>query len=133
MQTRFVRDMNALPAVFAATEEFCVRHDVAPDARNAIALVVEELFTNAVKYGVRQRDQLEVRMECRDGDFELALTDFDADEFDVTQRPEVDVDRPLEERTPGGLGIHLMRHLVDRIEYDYRDRRSTITVHKKVG
>lgn len=133
MQVRFRRDMSALPAVFAATEEFCLAHAVAPDARNAIALVIEELFTNAVKYGLPQRDELEVMMDCRDGDFVLALTDFDAEEFDVSARPEVDVGRPLEERNPGGLGIHLVRNLVDRIEYDYRDRRSTITVHKKVG
>jgi anti-sigma regulatory factor (Ser/Thr protein kinase) len=38
----------------------------------------------------------------------------------------------LDERKPGGLGIHLIKQLMDRVEYEYVDRRSTTTFFKKI-
>jgi anti-sigma regulatory factor (Ser/Thr protein kinase) len=41
------------------------------------------------------------------------------DRFDITQAPEVDVHRGIDERQPGGLGLHLIRRMVDSIKYEY--------------
>ena len=62
----------------------------------------------------------------------MTLTDYDVEPFDVTQSPEVDVTLPIEQRRPGGLGLHLIRRLLDSIEYDYskEKRRSRITFRK---
>ena len=131
--TRFYRELDALPAIFAMTDEFCLRHAVAPGDRSALDLIVEELFTNLVKYGARERDEIEVSLDCADGKMMLSITDFNAEEFDVTKSAEPRVDAPLDERRPGGLGLHLIRKLADHIDYDYRDRQSTITIYRKVG
>jgi anti-sigma regulatory factor (Ser/Thr protein kinase) len=56
----------------------------------------------------------------------VCLTDFDVDEFDVTKAPDVDINRPLSERTPGGLGIHLVRRVTESLSYRYENRTSTI-------
>jgi len=45
----------------------------------------------------------------------------------------VDVDRPLSERQPGGLGIHLVKKLMDRIEYNYVERRGTTKFFKRLN
>ena len=42
----------------------------------------------------------------------------DGREFDPLSAPEVDVHAPLEERTVGGLGIHLLRNMVSEIRYE---------------
>jgi anti-sigma regulatory factor (Ser/Thr protein kinase) len=54
---------------------------------------------------------------------EVTLTDHDVAHFDVTQAPAVDTSRPLQEREPGGLGLHLTRRLVDRLQYSYDPQR----------
>ena len=41
--------------------------------------------------------------------------------------PAVDVDAPLENRTPGGLGLYLVLKMADSIHYEYRNRTSKIT------
>ena len=50
----------------------------------------------------------------------------------MTRAPDADVALPIEQRVPGGLGLHLIRRLVDAVEYDYSEaaRRSRITFRK---
>jgi anti-sigma regulatory factor (Ser/Thr protein kinase) len=57
------------------------------------------------------------------------------DRFDVTEAPEANVDLPIEQRRPGGLGLHLVRRMLDRVEYEYSDveRRSRIRLRKTLG
>ena len=47
----------------------------------------------------------------------MTLTDYDVEPFDVTAAPDADVDLPIEQRSPGGLGLHLIRRLAgfDRV------------------
>jgi serine/threonine-protein kinase RsbW len=60
------------------------------------------------------------------------VTDFDVEPFDITKAEKVDVDLPLSERKPGGLGIHFVRDMADSVAYDYTDRRSKVTITKKL-
>jgi anti-sigma regulatory factor (Ser/Thr protein kinase) len=52
--------------------------------------------------------------------------------FDIRTVPDVDVDRDLRDRTPGGLGIHLLKRMVDDVGYEYGDGRSTTTFVKSL-
>jgi anti-sigma regulatory factor (Ser/Thr protein kinase) len=63
----------------------------------------------------------------------VRLADPDSHFFDVTAAPDADVNAGAEQREPGGLGLHLIRRLVDSLEYDYSGRRSLITFRKRLG
>ncbi len=60
---------------------------------------------------------------------EVSLVDFDVERFDPTVAGQVNVEAPLEDREPGGLGIFLVLKMVDAINYDYHDRQSRTTFH----
>jgi len=132
METRFRREMAALSGVLAMSHEFCRLNGVDDGNRDTIDFVLEELFTNAVKYGVQADDEILITLDRVGDEIRLSITDFDADRFDIREAAEVDVEQPLEARTPGGLGIHLVRKLADRIEYDYADRIGTTIVHRRL-
>jgi len=63
------------------------------------------------------------------------LLEREAEPFDPTRAPEVDVSLPLERRRPGGLGIHLVRKVVDSLEYRYvpESRTGRTTFRKTRG
>jgi serine/threonine-protein kinase RsbW len=82
-----------------------------------MVLAVDEAATNIILHGYELGEGLiEIEMR-RDGDaLEIALRDGGAP-FDPTCVPAPDLDLPLEIRAPGGLGIHLMRQVVDEVNY----------------
>ena len=131
MERPFKRSLESLDEISEALRTFFADNDARTEHLESVTLAVEELFTNMLKYGGGTGDVL-IAFVLEDGELSVGLTDFDVDEFDVTKAPEVDVDRPLSERQPGGLGIHLIKKMMDRIEYNYVDRRGTTTFFKRL-
>ena len=128
---RFPRRIDALHELFAFTAEALAGENSDDALLPTVDLVLEELFTNSVKYG-RGATRLLVEIAPIEGGVEVTLTDFDAEPFDVTRAPPPDITLPAESRRPGGLGLHLIRKLVDSIEYRHstQDRCSRITFRK---
>jgi len=128
----FPRSFDSLPAIFDFTADLFARERIDPQLLPVIDLAIEELFTNMVKYGKGSKADVQIEMTGIEGGVEVTLIDHDVEPFDVTKSPDVDIGLPIEERTPGGLGLHLIRKLLDSIEYDYtrESRRSRITFRK---
>ena len=128
MRRSFPREMASLEAIVAFVREFLAREGLGEHAAYDIDLVLEELFTNLVKYGRGARGDVEISLERGPAGVTAELREFDAERFDPTQLPEVDVHRPVAERRPGGLGVHFIRTLTQSFQYDHRDRVGVISV-----
>jgi len=124
----FPRRTGSLDAVFAFTHESLKELGVDASQEFRVNLILEELFTNMVKYSPESDREIRVEIDSRKGVLVLSITDFDVEPFDITRTPEVDVDKPLHERRPGGLGIHFVKKLAESITYEYRDRTSKTTL-----
>ncbi len=127
----FERSFDSIQDIFAFTGEVFAREKVDPALLPSIDLTVEELFTNMVKYSASSA-AVRIDISAVDDGVEVTLTDYDVEPFDVTQAPDVDTDLPIEQRKPGGLGLHLIRRLVDFVHYEYAPatRQSRITFRK---
>lgn len=132
MQKKFARSYASLEEIFRFTENFFDAHEIASPVRFPVHFVMEELFTNMVKYNPGNPHDIELDVESTEDRITVSLTDFDVDEFDVTQKRDVDTTLPLEKRTPGGLGVHLIQKMVDSLQYRYQDRQSKITFSKEL-
>jgi serine/threonine-protein kinase RsbW len=116
-QRQFERRFEALDALFAFTAEVAAE-GLPSGVHQTVDLALEELFTNIVKYG-RGQAPVSVTLTRVPGGLEVVLDDPDAEDFDVTRAPDADTSLPLELRQPGGLGLHLIRRMLDSIEYQY--------------
>jgi phosphoserine phosphatase RsbU/P len=127
----FRRSFDSIPDIFALTAEVFASEHIDPALRPSVDLTLEELFTNMVKYSASSA-AVRIEMTKVPGGVEVTLTDYDVEPFDVTQAPDVDVNLPIEQRKPGGLGLHLIRRLVDCVDYEYstESRQSRITFRK---
>jgi anti-sigma regulatory factor (Ser/Thr protein kinase) len=129
----FARRIDALADVFRLIERFVAPIDGGRRALAPLETAMEEIFANMVEHNAGGAGEIAIDARLADGEIVVRITDFDSSRFDVTaDAPAVDTAAPLAERTPGGLGLHLVRKLVDRVEYDYRDGASTITLHKRM-
>ena len=132
-QRTFARSFDSLAEIFAFIQETLAAYGAGEAERYAIEFTVEELFTNMVKYNAAGTDAIELAIECDGTALTCRLSDPDSDRFDVTLAPDADINMPIELRRAGGLGLHLIRRLVDSIEYDYSGRCSLITFRKTLG
>lgn len=128
----FHRKIDSLQEIFAFTARVSGAYQTDPRLMTSIDFTIEELFTNMVKYSKMSVADVDVELVRLPRGIEVTLIDYDVDLFDITQAPDVDVSRPIEERVPGGLGLHLIRRLVDNIEYHYDpETRISITRFSK--
>ncbi len=133
MRKKFARDFDSLSAIYEFTEGVLAAHDLGEAVRFPVHLAMEELFTNMVKYNHDSDGEIEVDVAVDAGVVTVTLTEHDVDEFDVTRPREIDTSASLGERTPGGLGLHLLQNIVDNLDYEYRDRRSRVIFTKESG
>ena len=130
MRKKFHRSFDSLEDIFEFTESIFVDEDVAQSVRFPVHFVMEELFTNMVKYNPENSNDILLDVDAGDSAVTVRMTDYDVDNFDVSVVPDVDIDAPLQIRRPGGLGLHLIHKMVDSLNYDYANRQSTVTFTK---
>lgn len=96
-------------------------------------LILEEVIANVISYayGDNQRHEIVVRADLRDGELVLEVED-DGRPFNPLQSPPPDLERPIEERQVGGLGLLLVRELTNGIEYDRVQGKNRLVMRKKI-
>lgn len=127
------RDISGLEVLFGFLDQYFEAHGVGERTAFCLNLAAEEIFTNMVRHNEGGGDHVVARLAVDDDAIRLELVDFDVEPFDPDSRPEVDVTAPVEERKPGGLGIHLVKSIVDRMTYEYKNREMRVSVTKKRG
>ena len=133
MQARFVRALSSLDDIFAFTEEVLAGRTVADRHLYAIKLVIEELFTNMVKFNPDGPETIALEMTHLDDAVQVRMTDREPAPFDVTEARTLDTEAPIERRDANGMGLFLVQRFVDAMDYAYRDGTSTITFVKRLG
>lgn len=126
-------DPAEMPRLIEAVESFCDAAALPPKLAMQLSVVVDELVSNVVKYGYDDgRDgEISVTLSCADGRVRLVLRDGGRP-FNPLDAPAPDLDLPVEERPVGGLGIHLVRTMMDDVRYVRGDGVNILTAEKSV-
>jgi anti-sigma regulatory factor (Ser/Thr protein kinase) len=128
---------NLLEEIPPATElaaGWLVSRGVTEHHTHFARLVIDEVVSNCVKYGYPDSSLHHIEIElAHDGEnIRVAIID-DGHPFNPLEHPEPDTSLPVEQRDIGGLGIHLLRKMADRIQYERIDGRNRLTLLKSTN
>jgi serine/threonine-protein kinase RsbW len=132
MEKTFPREFNSLDQIFGFVTERLTDGGADEATLFSIKLATEELFTNMVKYN-EAGNEITIRIDITEGTITVELIDVDVDPFDPDNADEAGVEEKVEDRRIGGLGLRLVRSVVDRISYEYKDRQMTVRLTKQLG
>jgi anti-sigma regulatory factor (Ser/Thr protein kinase) len=124
---RFPRAAASLPALVAFVREFFATRGWDADEAFDVDLVIEELFTNMVRHARGGKPEIEVGLEGDGTHVTVRLRDEDVEPWDPDQAPAPNLALPIEQRRPGGLGIHFLRQLCRELRFEHADRVTTVT------
>jgi serine/threonine-protein kinase RsbW len=132
---RLAGDLAEIARLPALLDDFAERGRLPASLGAILNLVLEELVANTVMYGYDDDGAapaervIEIRLSRAGNVITLEVED-DAKPFDPLQRAPPDTDAALEDREPGGLGIHFVRSLMDTVEYRRVGGRNRLTMTK---
>jgi len=117
-------------------EEFGQRYGLSQKQVFNLTLVIDELITNILSYGYTDLEEhfIEVTLGI-DGDRLIIEIRDDAEPFNILEAPEPELDLPVEERVRpvGGMGVHIVKKLMNCIEYRREDGRNVLRLEKDIN
>lgn len=125
-------ELDQLERITAAVEELGERDDWPPDLIFKVNLVLDELWVNVVHYS-GATGEVEISLDTDADEVRLEIAD-DGRPFDpLTETVEPDIDAPLEDRPIGGLGIFLVREMMDDLRYKRENGKNRLAMVKRKG
>lgn len=99
-----------------------------------IELAVEEIYTNIVNYAYHpQKGTAKICCEVKGEPLQVMIGFSDEGKpYNPLERKQPDVTASVEDREIGGLGIFLVRKMMDEVEYQYAGGKNILTIRKNV-
>ena len=126
-------DPGEVARVNAAFAEFAQANALPASVRRSLQVALDELLTNTMVHGFAGREEgaVTVAVELHPDRVSVTITD-DGKPFDPFSLPPPDTALPLAERPVGGLGLHLVRGMLDEVSYQRRADRNVVVLAKRL-
>jgi sigma-B regulation protein RsbU (phosphoserine phosphatase) len=126
-----VNQLEEVGVVLNAFSEFAERSGISKEAYNKINVAFDELLNNIISYGFPDGGEHEIEVKAeRDAErLKIRIVD-DGVPFNPFQSDTPDLGGTLADRQVGGLGIHIVRQLMDDVFYKRGVNRNTVTLIK---
>ena len=126
-------DIAEISKLATFIEEVGEAFELTPDVIFNLNLVIEEAVVNVINYAYPKEEHQSIYLSANlhEDSIVFVLTDT-GKEFDPTQAPEADITLSAEERPIGGLGIFLIRQIMNEVKYERIEGKNVLTLEKKV-
>jgi anti-sigma regulatory factor (Ser/Thr protein kinase) len=123
-----IEDLLRVNSIF---ESFATQHEIGGRLRYHLLVSIEEILTNIIKYGFDEQGVHPIHIT-----FRLVLENVEMEfedrgrEFNPLEVDEPNLETAIEDRQLGGLGIHLVKKMVDVAEYRREGDRNILLLRK---
>jgi len=113
--------------------DFCLEHSLSAQVESDLNLALDEVLANVILHGFNDSGEHEiiVRLCVEPGLVSLTVED-EGVPFNPLDAPTPDLTLPIEQRPIGGLGIHLVRNVMDELDYQRKEGRNCLFMKKRV-
>lgn len=135
METKFFvfEDISKIAGLPTIVESLAEELHLSSDVQFNINLALEEALANIFSYAYPENESKEAILQIKQYENQLffILTDSGV-EFDPTKEDDVDITLPAEERKIGGLGIFLIKNIMNHVSYQRIDDKNILTMELDV-
>jgi anti-sigma regulatory factor (Ser/Thr protein kinase) len=132
VEVRIVNRLEEISRVADMVECFGAEHAIPSEVVNDVNVVLDEALSNVMSYGYDSDAESEiiVRLTYQPGEIGVEIEDSGRP-FDPLQASPPDFDKPVHERSVGGLGIHFIKSLMDEVSYARVGGKNRLHLKKK--
>ena len=128
-EKKFAKEFVSLKDIFEFVGAFSASNKLDDSQTFSIKFSIEEVFTNMVKYNPGSTP-VTITLARKGNAVSIGFVDVEKTPFDITKKEDVNPTLPIEKRKPGGLGIFLIKKIMDNVEYSHDGVHSRITLTK---
>lgn len=129
-----INQINEIEKLEPFMEELLLEEIIPLKLRFNLNLILEEILTNIIFYGYEDSNEhlINITVLSENNELKIIIQD-DGIPFNPLETPEPDLDKPLEEREIGGMGIHLVKNLSDSIDYSRDNCNNVLSIKMRVS
>ena len=133
LQISLTNELREITVAATQIEEFFAARAQSPAIAYAVNLSVDELLTNTISYGYDDGNphRIDIAVRMDESVIVVEITD-DARPFEPSEVPQPDTGASLEDRPLGGLGIFLVREMMDSFQYRRSQGHNIVTLTKEI-
>ena len=126
-------DIGQINKLAGFLESLAEVENIDPGAMTMVNLALEEAVTNVIMYAYPEGTEgfVDISAKVTGNVLEFKVTDS-GKAFDPTKRPEVDISAEAQDREIGGLGIHLVRNIMDTLRYERVNGNNILSMTKNI-
>lgn len=117
--------MESVPKAAAFVEEQLEKLEVPLKLTNKLMIAVDEIYSNIVHYSHASQAQISI---AKEGDAIRLVFRDDGKPYNPLEAEEPDITASAEDRAIGGLGIFMVRKMMDQVDYTYQEGRNILTL-----
>lgn len=134
LEMTVVNRLQELKRIGDRVEQFGRERRLSEDETSHVHLVLDELVSNIIKYGHDDEREHEIRVFVSvDRDWLTISIEDDGRAFNPLEAPAPDLDLPIERRPIGGLGLFLVKSIMDTLEYRREREHNIVTLRKRIA
>jgi len=132
IELKILNQIPEIERVCNSITTFSRQHSIDEKIISNLYLAIDELLTNIIRYGYRdEKDHpIYIRYSIEKELLTLQIED-DSYPYDPNQAPVPDLTSDLENRKIGGLGIYLVKSMMDDVKYVTKNGKNTLTLTKR--
>ncbi|MCE0483568.1 MAG: ATP-binding protein [Methylacidiphilales bacterium] len=129
LRRTITNEVHELESLMNATTNFLEDQNVDAQAVYRVKLALEEMITNIIKHGYDDYEshQIDVAIELRPEEIVGTITD-DGHEFNPLEQELKNKNAALPERKVGGLGIHIIKELLNEVNYRRENEKNILEI-----